>query len=151
MRNELHTSERYQIFRGKKRFSEQEIMNLQDLFLTNGFHDIVVSSVEEGRLLIQTFFNALNYYKHVACLSMSSKKLPDQVSDIYQTLSESGEINQKTIFEFLMNHFYADLLVVEMSKKLMSEKWLTEFQQQLIDFKIDAAMPIISISYSQLG
>ena len=144
MRNIERSSQNY--IRNVRTISEQEIMTLQDTFLTNGFHTITVSSIKEGRSLLATFINALNCYRNIACLKKTSDEL-ESFFDIYKVLSENSKIDNQLLFNFFLDQFNFDLLCIEMNKQLMKASWFPDFLQQLCDFKIDKNIPIICLAY----
>jgi len=152
MKNTYTTSGYYHI-KDSKVFTERDIIQLQDVFLTHGFHTITVASVDQGRSLISKFIQALNYYKHIACLTtlVMPHDLDINVFNVFKVLNSYGDITNQAIFDFLLEYFYADFLVVEMSPELMMTPWFYNFEQQLLDFKIDTLMPIIYLSYSKTG
>src|SRR5271156_5702018 len=67
----------------KKPYLEQDILCLNDMFLTNGFHTIKVANVEVGRSIMQLFLQAASLYHNVACVTnWKNNSLPGQVCDI---------------------------------------------------------------------
>src|SRR3990172_3737177 len=99
MRNIDVSLKHYQI-QNIKKFSEQEIIHLQDVFLTNGFQNITVQNISQGRSLVATFIQALNYYKSVACLTNSALELEVSIFDIYKYLKEFENLSNQKLFEF---------------------------------------------------
>lgn len=130
-----------------REFSDQEIIALQDIFMTNGIHEITITDRAHGRDMINTFVTALNCHHTLAWLTCEQAPVEPECTDVYAMLSSSGMINGQTIFDFLLDGFYADLLVIENSKQLLSQPWLSEFYQQLQEFGLDRSIPIVSLSY----
>ena len=145
MRNTELSSYNYHI-KSVQTISEQEIMNLQDAFLTTGFHTITLSSVEEGRTLITKFIAALNCYRSIACIKQNQYNL-EGVFDIYKAIREYGEISNHSLFNFFLDQFNFDFLCIEMTYQLMQAPWMKDFLQHLIDFKVDQNIPIVCLAY----
>lgn len=129
--------------------SEQEIIKLQDTFLTTGIHSITVASIEEGRTLITKFMHALNCYHSIACLKNNNLELDSSLFDVYKTLSEYGEITNHSIFTLFLDQFTSDFLFIETTKTLMQKPWYENFLQQLAEFKLHQTIPVICLSYVQ--
>lgn len=145
MRTVASTSSRY-LLRG---FSEQDIIALQDVFMTNGMHDVTVTDIAQGRAMISTFVKALNYHQTIACLSMTRASLDPEIFDIYKILQAGGPITSQKLFDFFLEEFTFDLLVIENSKEVMRAPWFIDFQQQMIEFRFETMIPIICLSYCQ--
>lgn len=65
--------------------SNDDILFLQDTFLTKGLHSISVDSLETGRALIYTIIQSLHYYEAIACLTMAHQPpLADPIINMYQ-------------------------------------------------------------------
>jgi len=134
-------------------YSEHDIMEIQDAFLTNGYHAIQVENVVQGRLLLNTFLRALNCYRDLAVLTLVDT-IPAHndlhVYDIYKELVCDGYLplfNDEQIDTFFLDSFYFDFMWIEATQELLAADWFTEFEQKLIDLKIDQHIPIIFVSY----
>ncbi len=71
----------------RESFSEHEIIAVNDLLLSNGFHAITVKNRRVGRRIIETFLSLLNYYKQIAWLTIDNKPPADMI-DLAKTLQE---------------------------------------------------------------
>src|SRR3990170_111182 len=98
MRNVEVSLGHYQI-RDITTFSEHDIIQLQDVFLTAGFHHITVSDITQGRSLITTFTNALNYYRAIASLTCGAPELEQSIFDIYKYLHGHTSLHHQRLFE----------------------------------------------------
>ena len=126
-------------------FSEQDILDLNDAFLTNGIHDITVPSIHAGRGLISTFLSSLNYYSNVACLTAHDVPHDPTIFDIY------SEVAGSSLEEFFVENFYFDFMWIEALPELTSTVWFTDFEQRLLSFNIDHILPIIVLSYGNIS
>ena len=111
--------------------------------------DCTVADIEEGRSIIKTFVDALNYYHNIACLTFAPESLDQSIFDIYKALQEQEDINSQMLFDFFLEQFSYDFLFIEGTKELMRTDWFAEFQQYMIDFKLDHSISIVMISYHQ--
>jgi hypothetical protein len=121
----------------KLAISEQQILELQDLFLTNGVHHISVPSMKEGRALIYKFLDALRYYQSVACFSIDGGTLKKSILDVHKQLA------QKEVDHFFVEEFRSDFLWLE-QEGIHQDCLLLE--KKLCQFGFDNYMPIIILS-----
>lgn len=122
----------------KLSISEQQILELQDLFLTNGIHHIGVPSFKEGRALMYTFLDALRCYQSVACFTIDGNTLKKPVLDLQKHLL------QKDMEHFFVEEFVSDFLWIEQDKILYQQCLLLENKLSQLGF--DQHMPIIILS-----
>ncbi len=130
-------------------FSEADIIELHNRFLTTGFHSLKVKNIHEGRSLVYTLLASLNYHHNIAALSIESQKLESFVHDIYKALDGYSPINEQSIFDYFLDEFNCDFLWIEMSKDLMSQVWFADFEHMLYDFHLNQHVPIVMLSYEQ--
>jgi len=130
-------------------FTEQDILDLQDEFLTHGFHYLMVDNVQVGRRIIQTFLHSLkNYYQEIGCLSVSEILLPDGITDIYEILEWYGYLRKPYLESFFLDQWYFDFLWIEATEELLLSSWFCQFSQLLEDFMLNEEIPIFIISYN---
>ncbi len=115
--------------------SEQQILELQDLFLTNGVHHISVPSIKEGRALIYKFLDALRCYQSVACFTIEGCSLKKSIFDLNKNIS------QKDWDRFLIEEFTSDFLWIEQDS-IMHQSCL-QIEEKLCRLGFDTHMPII--------
>jgi len=133
-------------------FSDSDILNLQDAFLTNGIHYIKTDNIFAGRALITLFLNSLNCHNNVATLSLSSEPLQNGITDLYAELILGGHLNQNLSHEledFFLEKFYYDFMWIEATEKLLDSFWTEEFFKKITDFKLDQLIPILIVSYKK--
>jgi len=129
---------------------EEDILCLQELFLSNGWHCISVDDIHAGRSMVSTMLYSLNYYHDIACLTVAEQQpLDSRCCDLYTKLLEKGHLDSQSydIEEFFLEDFYADFLWIEETEELKDAAWYNHFLQTVHDLKIDNHMPIILLSY----
>ena len=129
--------------------SHEQIIALNDILLTPGFHCLKAKNLLSGRVIIDTFLMSLNYFHTIGCLTMEKKQLSGNIQNIYQQLEQGGYLQQGSdgIERFLVNAFYCDFILIEMQPTLITRSWLPMFQQKLIDLGIDQTIPIVYLLY----
>lgn len=130
--------------------SEGEILDLQDMFLTNGLHEFQVKDRVTGRHLVETFLASLSCFHDTACLTSANWLMPAGVTDIYRLLCEEGYLDAydvQNLEEFFCQKFYFDFIWIEGTQEVLTSKWFVEFQVKLTDLKIDHHVPIILLTY----
>lgn len=124
--------------------SEQQILELQDLFLSNGMHLLTVPTLKEGRSLIYTFLHALHYYNAISCITKTGG-LKKNTFDIYLYLQQYGYLKDKNsihLEKFLSEEFDADFLWIECKK---SDTWQLIFEQKIHEVGIDQHIPVLVV------
>ena len=130
--------------------SEDDILYLQDIFLTNGVHAIKVSNVATGRVLIYKLLQSLHYHHVVACLTCAENPpLKRSIFDVYRAIMhhELGPDSYDDIEDFFIERFYADFLWVELSHESLKKSVVTHATNVVRALDIDSRMPIVTISY----
>lgn len=128
-----------------------DIIEIQDKFLTNGFHYLPVSSLETGRSIMKSFLDLLPCYYEKAVLTVDALPHRDGLFNIYQTMVDGGFLEASTglffapdgLEQFFIEQLYVDLMWIEQSEELSMTSWFTPFKKVLVDFKIDQHIPIL--------
>src|SRR3989304_5227238 len=129
--------------------SESEILDLQDVFLSNGFHHIRVKNIDCGRSIMQIFLRTLYCYNDIACLTMGSKPLEPKVCDVFSELVQGNYLDQFNLHnwdEFFIEQFYYDFMWIEATHQLVTSPWFAEFEDKIVTFKIDQHIPVVIVS-----
>lgn len=135
--------------------SERDIIELQDKFLTNGFHYITVSSIACGRALVKTFLASLSCYTTIGYVSIAARDVQDrQYKDIYDDLISNGYIdsltghlvNQQSLDQFFIEEFHYDFIWIEATQTLTEKQWFADFKERLTTFNIDKDIPILMLT-----
>ena len=130
-------------------FSEQEILDLQDLFLTYGCNYLTVPTMGQGREIISLFLASFQCFSRTACLTTQPALLDDSVVRLHDELALDGALafDHHRLDDFLLNKFYYDFLWIECSDDLIQAPWFYYFEKKLIDYNIAQSMPILFVSY----
>lgn len=131
------------LLNNKLALSEQQILELQDLFLTNGFHQISVPSIKEGRSLTQIFLRALGCYQTVGCVSNTNMTLKKGIFDIHNYLLACGYLdkeNSRDLARFFIEEFDFDFIWIE---KKQNDHWADYFEEKIQEYSIDQQIPIV--------
>lgn len=132
--------------------SEQEILEIQDYFLTPGLHILTVADPQEGRELLERFLDALGtYYSHKAVLSLQDEGMPRKCSDIYKELIASKAVfDYEALHEYVAYSFYYDFLAIEGTHELLNAPWFSRFEKLLHQCAITKTVPVILFFYESL-
>jgi hypothetical protein len=115
--------------------SEQQILELQDLFLTNGIHHISVPNLKEGRALMYKFLDALRCYQSIACFTIDGISLKKCILDLH------SQLLQKDWDHFFIEEFTSDFLWIEHDSIIHQNSLLLE--EKLCQLGFDQQLPII--------
>lgn len=129
--------------------TEEDILFLQDIFLTNGLHHIKVPSVLSGRTIIYKFLRSMNYYHHVTCLTCNDDfPLKKTVGNLFQLLKRA--CGQEPSYEHIENYFleqwFADFMWVELSEDLITNGMVIHALHAMHELDLAHHIPIISVS-----
>jgi hypothetical protein len=127
--------------------SEEDILYLQDIFLSNGLHAIKLPNIIEGRSLIYRLLQSLHYYRTVACLtSVAEPPLKKSIFDIHSALRMLiGD--RDAIEDFFMERFFVDFLWIELTPDLVQVPTFMQVMSALDVLAIDKHIPILTLSY----
>jgi len=128
--------------------SEQDIIELQDQFLTNGFHYITVETIEQGRKVIDTFLSSLNYYQDVGYLSLANQQTVNDAENIYRQLKADGCFESMRYDEFFIERWHYDFMWIEAIEPLWHLSWFKKLYQQLVDGSFEESLPIFIVLYT---
>lgn len=131
-------------------FSDTDIFELQEKFLTNGFHYLKAQNIAKGRSIIKKFLKILALYQDIACLTVNNQSaLPEHTIDIYYDLTTGGYLNtfQPYYLEEYFFDFYHDFMWIEANQELLLSSWFDNVITKIIDMAIDQHIPIVVIVY----
>lgn len=129
-----------------EQFSENDVLHLQNIFLTPGVHEVYVLDLAKARKKMDRFLKALQYHHKAACVSLQPLYLSDDIADIVQILlTDDHLISSNSLTLFFLDHFYFDFLWIEESEELLSCVWYEQFKQHLEDFNFNKSISIIKV------
>ena len=124
--------------------SEQQILDLQELFLTKGIHYINVPTLQEGRELIYSFLDALRCFDSIGCVTKYGRSLPKHYFDIYRHLHKNDFKSALDHLElFFTQDFNFDFVWIELTTH---EQWHLKFIQKMEELNIDQHISIIALT-----
>lgn len=134
--------------------NEEQIIDLHQALLTNGFHHMYANTIQEGRSILHVLLQSLGCHQDIACLTVENKNLPATTFDLYYYLFEGGYLDAKhqtDLEDFFLNRFENDFLWIEATPQLTQQPWFFYFEQKLIELRINQQVPIMIISYNKKG
>lgn len=134
----------------KTMLSEDEILSLQESFLSSGIHKITVANLPEGRTMLAAFLESLRYFTRPAVLTTQLFSHPSvQIAHLYrELLAHEGIFESRGMLEdFMLNHFYYDFLAIEATPDLRAQAWFVRFEQLLHDYKFTETVPVVMFVY----
>lgn len=140
------------LFSCYQQLSEHDILDLQELFLTNGIHHITSYDLFTGRTLVDIFLQAMaQHYHEKACLTIHSLTLDSSVIDLYallQLFAGSACVDPtEYLEEFFVEQHSIDFIWIEETAQLRTQFWYPAFLEMLSYLKLDEHLPIILFSY----
>jgi len=131
--------------------SEEDILYLEDIFLTNGLHAISVADVQAGRSIIHSMLQSLNFYQTVSCLtSTQMPPLEESIVDLYSRLSTTDhDLQYEDVEHFFIEEFFSDFLWIELSQRLMNTTLLAHTFHALNALDMIGRMPIVTLSFAE--
>lgn len=130
-------------------FSEYDILELQNIFLTFGLQEIKVKNVQEGRVIIDKILSSLNYFQNVGYIS----KLKNHNSDyfnIYKNVTEGFEYQGKlspALEDFFIMNPHFDFIFIELTNSLKSMQLCASLKKIFEMCHADERMPVLLFSY----
>lgn len=130
-------------------FTEHDVLDLQAMFVKPGIHIIFVKNILDGRKIITTILDSLNYYNIIGCISKENyipEKSYDIVSHI-KTEKQSEIVILSDLEKFFLNHACFDFIWIEFSKKIEEIYTLQDIKNFFTMFHVQERMPVIIIQY----
>lgn len=119
-------------------YSDQHILELQDIFLESGIHYLYAESFNKGRDLIHNYLDALRCFNAPACFSLQQGE--------FKASNLAHEITAAQLSSFFELEFDADFLWIECDKNLFEY-----YPTLLISLERVAARQHISIIILMIG
>lgn len=129
----------------QKLLSEQEIIDLSSMLLTNGIHYLPVKTMAQGRALLDTFLTTLNCYQTPSFIT--TEQLPPHASyiNVAAAMEKKGHetIDASALIDFIYTTVYSDFLWIEVMTKMQNIAWLEELEEKIFALHLNEAMPIV--------
>lgn len=120
----------------KKPYSEADILELQNIFLTKGFHHIKTPNLEQGRELITLFLESLQCYYHPACFTNKGVGLKG-------ALNISQEMHNQNKELFFHNNPFIDFMWIEMPEKMEPRQVVEKYIETCGSLQLERRIPIV--------
>lgn len=134
-------------------FSDGDIFDLQEKFLSNGFQYLKAKDVELGRAIIYAFLDSLGLYHDTTCLTLAPfPQLKDNITDLYYELNAGNYLNSFEPYyldEFFFDQFYYDFMWIEATRSLLTGSWFEDVKKKMITMGIAQQIPIIVVVYEE--
>ena len=129
--------------------SEQDVLELQEIFLTFGMHYIKTQNIESGRNIINTILGSLKYYQSIGAIT-DQAGLQEPVCDILVDMKMQGYYLD-TILVNLENYFTVhagfDFIWVELSASLLDQD-IMNIKNIFDMYHVQESMPVIFVMYN---
>lgn len=134
-------------------FSELEILQLQQIFLTYGISTIKTKNVARGRLIIATILNSLKYYHHIGCITKESN-LDEKFYNVYQAIQKHQNKNCSISLSCALEDFftvnpYFDFIWIELTNELKNTSLCTNVKKIFDMYYVQQRMPVILMTYEE--
>jgi len=131
----------------------EDILYLQELFLTNGFHHIRVPTVEDGRSLMYKLLNSMHFFNDIACLTCINE--PAISCDVYDILNDlrtycNGDESINVIEEYFLEVFFTDFMWIELNEALTKDPFVEQAIYVMHSIEVVHRMPVVALSYDNL-
>jgi hypothetical protein len=134
--------------------SENDIIILQNKFLTNGMHHIYVENVSAGRTIMKKILPLCHWYTTPVYIATPSATSDTSVTNIYDLLKQEGLLDTHNTFtseelldDFLYTHLSIDFMWIELTPRLVLTQWFSVIYQKIVGLHSKAHMPIIMMEY----
>jgi hypothetical protein len=135
------------------KLSIDDILYLQEMFLTKGLHHIMVPDIFAGRTLVHSFLQSMHYFHEVSCLTndIEQSLVPEEYNLLENLTDFCGqEVTLDTIEEYFLEHYCADFMWIELSEALMSNPLVAQIAYIMHTLDIAHRMPVIAVSYKSI-
>lgn len=127
--------------------NEQDILSLCDLFLTPGMHYVTVTSIKEGRTVVNLFVDMLKCYHAVGFIDKVGKG-SSQGMNLYELFAHYKDnlVLRDALNKFFLEEFDYDFIWIVYPKYSVAHTFIHIFLDQVIEFNVDQKIPIVFIN-----
>jgi hypothetical protein len=137
--HELDFGAQHQSSGTRASLSDENVLALQDYFLTTGLHIFRVPNAVVGRALIDVFINASGHRVGL----LSTDYVPSAYFNVYHDLLMHDALTKDGGLEdYILTSVSWDVLVIEGTPELFQSSWYGQFEQLLIDYEIITKIPV---------
>jgi hypothetical protein len=123
--------------------TEEEILSMQDIFLTPGFHCLRVTSLEDARFLVERYLTSLFCFKNVAVATAFEGNVPHSAVNLFEAYELEGHNADAAqhLEMSIIEQFYYDFLWIETSEQGGN---MEDLYEALRSSNIHAHTPIVT-------
>jgi hypothetical protein len=135
-------------------FCQEDILQLQEIFVTCGIHRIQAKNVADGRKVIQTILHSLNYFHNIGSITQAAG-LPNFVCDVIRHVEFDAYHNQQPkdlyayLEQFLTVHPCFDFMWVELSVSMQQQYSLASITKMFEMYHVQERMPVVIVTYEE--
>lgn len=132
-------------------FSEEDVLMLQEIFITSGVHTIKTKNVIDGRKIIQTILNSLNYYHNIGSIA-STKNLPHNVCDIINHIALQNLRPNNLLMnleDFFDVHPCFDFIWIELTQDIKKICTIENLKKLFDMYHVEERMPVFIVTYDE--
>ncbi len=129
-------------------FSEKDVLELQQMFVTFGVHYIKTKDIQSGREIIQTILGSLKHFQNIGAITYVSG-LQNSICDILVYIKTQGFCSDDISIDlenFFTIHACFDFIWVEFTNEL-EKKDLASIKNIFEMYHAQDQMPVIFIMY----
>ena len=135
-------------------FSEQDVLALQEIFVSCGVHTIKTKNVIDGRKIIQTILNSLNYYHNVGCVAETFiHKLPITVCDIISHIKIQKIKKDNLLLDlegFFAEHPCFDFIWIELTQDIKNQLSSDDIKKIFTMYHVEERMSVLIMTYDEI-
>ncbi len=112
---------------------------------------IKTKNIFEGRQIIRTILDSLNYYHTIGCIS-DQQGLPSDISDIISdmTIEQFSKNNCiRNLEDFFAVHPDFDFIWVELTQSLQDQYSWIDFKNIFDTYHVEERMPVLIVMYEE--
>ena len=132
-------------------FSEQDVLELQEIFVTLGVHTIKTKNIAQGRKIIKIILDSLNYYHNIGCVTQE-KDTPITTCDILKHIVlekiEKGDL-LTNLEDFLAVHPCFDFIWIEFTENLKKEFSYKAVKNIFDMYHVEERMSVLIVTYDE--
>jgi hypothetical protein len=132
-------------------FSEHDVLELQGLFVALGVHTIKTKNIIDGRRIIQTILQSLNYYHNIGSISDVSG-LPINVCDVINHIklqrSQKGDL-LIDLEAFFAVHPCFDFIWIEFTESMKNQYSAKDIKNIFEMYHAQERMSVLIVTYDE--
>jgi hypothetical protein len=125
-------------------YVEHEIIEMQELLLTKGFHELWVADMDEGRKTVHQFLAALSCYEKIAVLT-TSEYAEIEIESFLHLYPLIAQYTHEYELNAFLNVLHIDFLLIEEDAQMQQEAWFSLFKHKLKQYQLDRHFPVVTM------